>query len=117
MTCLAAERLPQGVAGAVTDAYQTFCGSYQQLLVAIAEHDRCEAYKTLGVRSEDDWLRRVFDVEWRTARDWVRQARLLGAHPEIGERFAEGELSVDKLRSMADLVALQSPQSVRPPGR
>src|SRR5487761_1670170 len=96
MAAVATDLPSQALADAVTDAYQTFCGSYQQLLVAIAAHDRGDAYRVLGVRTEDDWLRRVVDVEWRTARDWVRQARLIGTHPEIGDRFGSGELSVDK---------------------
>src|SRR5258708_1711270 len=105
MTALATDVSPGTLAGAVGDAYKDFCAGFHGLLRAIAEHERAEAFKVLGVRSEDDWLRRVFDVEWRTARDWARQARLIGAHPEVGEQFATGEVSVDKLRSMAELVA------------
>lgn len=112
MTVLAAEVRCDPVA----DAYREFCGGLHRLLVTVADHDRREGYRTLGVRSEDDYLRRVLDVEWRTARDWVREARLIGARPELGERLAAGELSVDKLRAMAEVVAVESPEAVRPAG-
>jgi hypothetical protein len=116
MTSLATDASSGTSAGAVTDAYQDFCGGFARLLGAIADHDRSESYKVLGVRSEDDWLRRVFDLEWRTARDWTRQARLVAARPDIGEQLASGEMSVDKLRSMAEMVGVQNPDSVKPKG-
>jgi hypothetical protein len=100
----------------VEGAYRQFCVAFRDLLEAIAEHDRCEAYRLVGTRSEEDWLRRALDLHWTTARDWTREARLLAAHPEIGDRFASGELSVDKLRSAAEVVALTDPDSLAPPG-
>jgi hypothetical protein len=105
-----------GLAEAIAEAYAGFCRGYRDLLCAIAAHDQCEAYRMLGVRKEEDYLCRTFDLGWITARDWTREARVVGAHPEIGERLATGEMSIDRFRKMAELVALQSPDSIRPQG-
>jgi uncharacterized protein DUF222 len=101
---------------AVGDAYTTFCAGFRSLLVAVAEHDRTESYKVLGVRSESEWLKRVFDMDGRTASDWARQARLIAARPEIGDQLEAGDMSVDKLRSMAALLDLQRPEDLKPKG-
>ncbi|MBV9281384.1 MAG: DUF222 domain-containing protein [Chloroflexi bacterium] len=116
MTCVASEAIPTGPGDAVQDAYAQFAASFHRLLVAIGDHDRTEAYRCVGLRREQDYLRRIFDLEWRTARDWVRQARLVATHPEISARFAAGRYSVDKLRATAELVAIAQPETVEPPG-
>jgi uncharacterized protein DUF222 len=116
MSSIAADIDPGTLGCAVGDAYKTFCAGFRSLLVAVAEHDRTESYKVLGVRSESEWLTRVFDVDRRTATDWTRQARLIAAQPEVGDRFASGEVSVDKLRSMAALISLQRPEDIKPKG-
>ena len=115
-TVLAATPAPAELAGAVDEAYGEFCRGYGRLLAAIAEHDRYEAYRAIGLRKEQDYLCRTFDVRWHTAKDWTREARLIGAHPEIGDRLASGKLSIDRFRKMAEVVDEQSPESVRPKG-
>jgi hypothetical protein len=116
MAVLAPERPAVGLGGDLSEAYGEFCRGYRRLLSVIAEHDRCEAYRVLGVRREEDYLCRVFDLRWPTAKDWTREARLVGAHPEIGERLASGTLSLDRFRKMAEVVEEESPESLRPPG-
>ena len=56
------------------EAYGDFCRGYRTLLTAIANHDRYEAYRALGLRKEEDYLCRTFDVRWMTAKDWTREA-------------------------------------------
>jgi len=58
----------------------------------------------------------VFDMDGRTASDWTRQARLVAARPEIGDQLEAGDMSVDKLRSMAALLDLQRPEDLKPKG-
>src|SRR5579862_355377 len=113
---IAADPTSEALGAAVGDAYRGFCAAFAALLGAVADHDRTEADRGVGLRSEEDWLRRVLELDWRTSRDWVRQARLVAAQPELGARLAAGGLSVDKLRSMADYVATASPDTVRPKG-
>jgi hypothetical protein len=116
MSSIAASIDPSSLGCAVGDAYKDFCSAFCGLLQAVADHDRTESFKVLGVRSESEWLKRVFDVDWRTANDWTRQARLIAAKPEIGDQLAVGEVSVDKLRAMAALISLQQPEALKPKG-
>jgi hypothetical protein len=116
MTAALLDAPPAALAADVDDAYRVFCEAFRELLEAVAEHDRGEAYREVGMRGEEDYLRRVFDLHWTTAKDWVREARLIRAHPQVGDQLASGDLSVDKLRSMAEVVSVTSPASLEPPG-
>jgi uncharacterized protein DUF222 len=116
MSSITSDIDPGTLGSAVGDAYKGLCASLCSLLAAVAEHDRTEAYKVSGLKAESEWLKRTFDLEWRTVHDWTRQARLIAANPEIGERLAAGELSIDALRTMAAFISVEQPESLKPKG-
>jgi hypothetical protein len=54
------------------------CSAHRALLVDIAEHDRIEAWRRFGAKSEVDYLVRFLSVARHTARDWLSEARCAG---------------------------------------
>lgn len=93
------------VSQAIVGSHRSFCASLRVLLAHVAEHEAGELYTTIGARSEADFLVRTLGVSFRTARSWVELARGLQAHPELGESLEAGDLSVDKLSSLLELLA------------
>src|SRR5579862_7598970 len=66
MTVLDADRLHERIAM----GHAELCAAHSALLHDIAEHDRVGAWRGYGARSEEDYLARWLDVDWRTARAW-----------------------------------------------
>ena len=101
---------------AIVGGHRNFCASLRALLGSVAEHDRAEAFTGIGARSEADYLVRTLGVSFRTARSWVNLARALETHPELGDCLAAGQISVDKLGSLLEVMAHASdPTAPSPP--
>jgi hypothetical protein len=112
MTVLDADRLHERIAM----GHAELCAAHSALLHDIAEHDRVGAWRGYGARSEEDYLARWLDVDWRTARAWARQARVLDRHPELALAFAGGQMSIDKLDAACRLADAQDSDPPPPPG-
>jgi hypothetical protein len=111
MTVLAADRLHERIAM----EYAEIRAGHSALLEDIAEHDRAEAWRGYGARNEEDYLARWLDIDWRTARAWVRQARVLDRHPELAMAFAGGQMSIDKLDAACRLAEAEDNAPPPPP--
>jgi HNH endonuclease len=113
---LAPERSADELHDAIGTRHREMCAAHRALLVDIAEHDRIEAWRRFGAKSEEDYLVRFLSVAWHTARDWVREARVLERIPELAEGFEDGEMSADQLSSVCRLAATSNPDVETPPG-
>jgi hypothetical protein len=115
-TVLQPERSGEELAELIDGLHHALCSSHHELLYAIGEHDRVEAWRASGARSEEDYLARRLGVAWRTAKDWVRAARVLGTDASLSEHFASGVISWDKLNGAAQLIAARRPETAEPVG-
>ncbi|MGY1849165.1 DUF222 domain-containing protein [Blastococcus sp. SYSU DS1021] len=66
----------------------------------VAEFDRREGWRAVGILSCAHWLAWQCGMAPGTAREHVRVARGLGALPLISAAFAEGRLSYSKVRAL-----------------
>jgi hypothetical protein len=69
-------------------------------MLAIAEFDRREAYLSWAAPTCATWLSQYAGVDIRAARERVRVARALAAHPVLSAAMASGELSYSKVRAL-----------------
>jgi hypothetical protein len=69
-------------------------------MLAIAEFDRREAYLSWAAPTCATWLSQYAGVDIRAARERVRVARALVAHPVLSGAMASGELSYSKVRAL-----------------
>ncbi len=115
-TVLDPERTDDELHDAITAGHRQFCASHASLLADIGEHDRVEAWRRMGSRSEEDYLVRYHQLHWGTAKDWVRNARVLARHPELATAYAAGEMSADKLNAACRLAAARDAQADQPLG-
>src|ERR1700694_3172005 len=97
MTVLSAERSGEVLHEAIGAAHRGLCAAHAALLADIGEHDRVEAWSRFWARGEGDYLVRYTQLGWPTAKDWVREARVLSRHPELADNYARGAMSADKL--------------------
>lgn len=67
----------------------------------IREVDRRQAWMGDGARSLTDWVSARLNIRHKTARVLVRVARRLADLPELQERFASGELSLDQVDAIS----------------
>ncbi len=115
-TVIAPGRSDHELHDGVAARHREMCAAHRALLVDVAEHDRVEAWRRAGAKSEEDYLVRFLSVAWHTARDWVRQARVLERIPELAEGFEDGEMSADQLNSLCRLAATETPDVEVAPG-
>jgi len=104
------------VRDAIIGLHQRFCLVHRELLGAIAEHDRRQAFSAYGSSSEEGFLVRELALQWRTARDWVKVAHALDRNPGLGDSFAAGEISIDQLIPLVEVMAHDQPGSTDPLG-
>jgi hypothetical protein len=110
-TVLDPERTDDELHDAITAGQRRLCEAHAALLVDVGEHDRVEAWRRMGAKSEEDYLVRYHQFHWGTARDYVRQARVLARHPEIACAYAAGEMSADKLNAACRLAAARDAEA------
>src|SRR5579862_2671434 len=115
-TVLDPERTDDELHDAITAGHRQFCASHASLLADIGEHDRVEAWRRMGSRSEEDYLVRYHQLHWGTAKDCVRNARVLARHPELATAYAAGEMSADKLNAACRLTAARDAEADKPLG-
>src|ERR1700732_2792386 len=111
MTVLSAERSGEVLHEAIGAAHRGLCAAHAALLADIGEHDRVEAWRRMGARSEEDYLVRYHQLAWPTAKDWVREARVLARHPELAASYADGTMSSDKLNAACRLAAARDAEA------
>ena len=110
------ERPADELADLIDALHRALCSSHHDLLAAVGEHDRIEAWRDTGARSEEDYLTRELRVAYRTARDWVRAARVLTTEPALRANFACGTVSWDKVNSATEMIAARTPSAAQPLG-
>ncbi len=110
------ERPADELADLIDALHRALCSSHHDLLAAVGEHDRIEAWRGAGARSEEDYLTRELGVAYRTARDWVRAARVLTTEPALRANFACGTVSWDKVNSASEMIAARTPSAAQPLG-
>src|ERR1700688_4472971 len=98
-TVLAPERSADELHAALTVRHREVWAAHAALLADIGEHDRVEAWRRMGARSEEDYLVRYHQLGWPTAKDWVREARVLARHPELAASYADGTMSSEQLNA------------------
>ena len=76
-----------------------------QLLVFVGELDARGTYVTWGALSCASWLAEACDVDVGTARTWVRVARAMRRHRELGEAMADRRVSYGKARVLVPYLA------------
>src|ERR1700730_7579403 len=114
-TVLAPERSADELHAALTVRHREGWAAHAALLADIGEHDRVEAWRRFGARSEEDYLVRYHQLGWPTAKDWVREARGPARHPELADSYAPGSMSADKLSAACRLAAARDAELDRPP--
>jgi len=110
------QRSNEELRASIVGLHRRMCAAHRDLLAEIAEHDRRGACVDYGASSEESYLVAEFDVLWRTALDWVRTARALEHHPELGLAFAEGEISADQLGALIQVMEINKPDTTDPIG-
>src|SRR5579864_812653 len=110
-TVLAPERSADELHAALTVRHREVWAAHAALLADIGEHDRVEAWRRMGARSEEDYLVRYHQLGWPTAKDWVREARVLARHPELAASYADGTMSSDKLNAACRLAAARDAEA------
>ena len=113
---LSPERTDDELQEALAAHSHALWSAHASLLADIGEHDRVEAWRRYGARSEEDYLVRYHQLAWPTAKDWVRQARVLQRHPEIAESYAEGSMSMDKLNAACRYANARDEEATQPLG-
>ncbi len=116
MTVFAPGRSDDELHEAIAAHQREAVAAHAVLLADIGEHDRVEAWRRMGARSEEDYLVRHHQLAWPTAKDWVRQARVLARHPEVAQSCAAGAMSLDKLNAACRLAAAQDEAAIAPAG-
>ena len=86
--------------------------TWRQLLVHVAEFDRCEAWRADGMASMADWLIARYGVTRSTALEWVRTSRALEELPALGDAVGAGRLSADQTRWAIRLADVSSDAAV-----
>jgi hypothetical protein len=110
-TVLAPERSADELHAALSVRHREVWAAHAALLADIGEHDRVEAWRRMGARSEEDYLVRYHQLAWPTAKDWVREARVLARHPELAASYADGTMSSDKLNAACRLAAARDAEA------
>ena len=110
-TVLAPERSADELHAALTVRHREVWAADAALLADIGEHDRVEAWRRMGTRSEEDYLVRYHQLGWPTAKDWVHEARVLARHPELAASYTDGTMSSDKLNAACRLAAARDAEA------
>jgi hypothetical protein len=76
------------------------CAVRLDLLDAVSEADRAEAWRADGAAFMAGWLVARYRVSHATAAEWVRVAHALGRLPGVRRTFEDGRLSWDQLRHL-----------------
>ena len=75
--------------------------SQAQVCELVREVDRRQQFLADGSRNLTDWLSARFSIRHKTARQLVSVARRLSDLPELSERFAAGEFSLDQVDAIS----------------
>ena len=97
---------------AITTRHRELRCAYAALLADVGTHDRTRAWRRMGARSEEDYLVRYQQLKWGTAKDWVRQARVIERHPELVQAFVDGDMSLDKFHAACRLAERSSARTM-----
>jgi hypothetical protein len=82
------------------DAVQRLKLDMSEFIVLLAEFDLSGEWAFDNARSCAHWVAERADTEVCTAREWLRIAHALSAVDEIARRFADGQLSYSKVRTL-----------------
>jgi hypothetical protein len=84
----------------ITELWGHLNAATYRFLMLVAEFDREQAYERHGLVNTAQWLNWQCGIGAVAAREKVRVARALEQLPEIGDAFANGEISYSKVRAM-----------------
>src|SRR5688572_18582543 len=85
---------------AVVDAAHRLSLDMSSFVVLLAEFDLSGEWAFDNARSCAHWVAQRADTEVCTAREWLRNGHALSAVDEIARRFADGQLSYSKVRTL-----------------
>ena len=97
----------------ITQTARRIAGEQRELLHAIAELDRSEAWRGDGAISMTAWVTSHCRVSTSTARQWVTAAAHLESLPCLGEGLASGELSLDLVSSLVEAATSETDAELR----
>jgi Domain of unknown function (DUF222)/HNH endonuclease len=79
-----------------------------RLVAAAAELDRRQGWRAEGATSLEAWMVERCGVSAATARAWAKTGRRLFDLPVLAEALFEGEVSLDKVRALAEVATPES---------
>jgi hypothetical protein len=82
-----------------------------ELVEIVDELDRSQAFRDEGATSAAAWLTERLGISEATARGWARVGQRLWNLPMVAKSLRSGEISFDKARALADLIAASSDDS------
>jgi len=86
--------------------------SQARICELVAEVDRRQQFLADGSRSLTDWLSARFSIRHKTARQLVSVARRLSDLPELSERFAAGEFSLDQVDAISRMATADTEEGL-----
>ena len=93
----------EALVASVTQHHRAISAHQSQLLTAIVELDRRQAWRVDGATSMVAWLVQRCAVSATTAREWVTAAAKLPALPKIADALSQGKLSFDQVKPLVDV--------------
>jgi hypothetical protein len=96
-------RRTESLVASVAQHHRAISAHQSQLLAAVVELDRRQAWRVDGATSMVAWLVQRCGVTASTAREWVTAAAKLAQLPKISDALSQGKLSFDQIKPLVEV--------------
>src|SRR5580700_608164 len=102
----------QEVVGRLDGAFRRMAAAAGEVVVHLGEVSRRQAYRDDGATSTEAWAVERFGVSTATARALTRVGEKAWDMPQLVGSLCAGDLSLDKVRAVADVVTPETDQEL-----
>ncbi len=113
MTSAAAALSNEEIADQLDRAFRQKAAAEGTIVVLLGEIGRRQAYRDEGATSPESWAVERFGVSTPTARALTRLGEKAWDMPHLVESLCSGDLSLDKVRAVADVATPETDQDLR----
>jgi hypothetical protein len=98
-------------------AFRRIAADEGEIIAILGEVDRCQSFRDEGATSTESWVVHRYGVSPATARAYTRAAKKAWDIPHLVGSLCAGDLSLDKVRALADVATPETDRELRDQAR